>query len=139
VNLLLARQVNFLTKSPQQVLEVGDIEGRRGMHLDGRKVSVTDGAWVGLLTECCARGVNVGITIDVTAEGGAPHEPDSVRVGKCHHVTHIQTLPTKYGDELTQSDGSDGRRHEVVVGEGRASRCRVAMAQRHILGWRVEL
>jgi hypothetical protein len=93
-------------------LKVGGVEGRRGLRIDGRKVSVTDGVWAGLLPECHVGGVDVGVTVDAATEGGAPRETDGVCAGHRCHVTHVPALPTEHVDELAQA-GS--RRREVVV------------------------
>jgi hypothetical protein len=68
--------------------------------IDGRKVSVADGADAGMLPERRAGCVDVGVAEDATIEGCAMREIDGVPIGQCHHIVRVQALPAEDGDEL---------------------------------------
>ena len=113
----------------QQVGEVGRVEGHRGLRVDGRQVAVAAGPRARLLPERREGGVDVGVAVDAGAEGGAPGLPDGVRARQRRHVARREALPAEQGDERGEAGR---RRRQVLVGEGRARRRRVAPAERHV-------
>jgi hypothetical protein len=121
----------------QQVGEVGRVERHRGLRVDGRQVAVAAGPRARLLPERREGGVDVGVAaVDAGAEGGAPGLPDGVCARQRRHVARREALPAEQGDERAEAGR---RRRQVLVGEGRACRRRVAPAQRHVPARSAEL
>lgn len=115
-----------------QVLVVRVVELCRGLDVERGEVAVAARLRARLLAERGEGRVDVGVVVDVAAEGGAPRLPDGVGAGERRHVAGRQALGGEHRDERREARPGAW---QVGVRRALARGLRIAAAQLYRPTW----